>query len=199
MSMSDIRRLQPVTIISEIFTPTPSVREGIKRFLDSDLPDEMILLRANRHRVVDREEYHDHVHDRSLALAQRALYACGSAPLQITGRVGMGSRRDGSTRLVFEVDDKVRFSAITRSIDHIPTLEEYDPKRSVLYFDVARNGLASDPEQLEEARAKMLSRGRHPSARRTLAVSTARIVTRDVPAYYLRPRESIRSDDQATQ
>lgn len=176
--MTNVSDVIPVTIIRERFTPSPHVQKALKDFTTGQVPDFSMF--AMGFRVVDQYDYHHDKFTHEITAIEEQLRAIGSHALLLSGKTELITNRTGKARLLIEPQEPLRLYRLVRLLEGIPSLEPPRPSpHSLFYIEIAKQSLAKNIMELQNARDSFSALARHPSSRHTFTAGNPRIVGQD--------------------
>lgn len=145
--------ITPVVEVRETFTPSERLRNALVDYLDPALDRRTIeslratfLFKSWRRRVIERNEYYLHEHDKAGAVHDASLRfaALPRVSIPLTGQVGMvyGENWD---RIIVRTQDSPVVTQAYEILNTIPTaeIESGSPDdKNIFYVEIAKKSLA---------------------------------------------------------
>lgn len=169
--------IKPVTVIREQFTPSPQVKKALQKFVTGPEPD--FRLYATGFRVVDQNEYHQHVYTHEIRFVEERLKALGRQALYLSGQTHLAPGPGDKARLLIEPRDPYELDQMVVLLEDIPSLEPLRQPPHYFYVELARNSLVKSAYELNVARGNFYARARHPVSKNIFNVSSPRVVGQD--------------------
>lgn len=145
---SNVAPLRQVTRIRGQLEPTSEVKDAISRFLQEPIDSDKMpkYMYTSAQAIVDQEEFHSNQYYEEVQQAVETCRDLGSRALALILAAPLKIREfsNGTSQLLFSVQNRVGLAAISNKINKIPSLEKTAEQENMLYVELAKGALNPD-------------------------------------------------------